>query len=594
MPAKLYLMLLHHSNLSEILKISIILNLIIFVFADVRSQNLMEERVIFANEKIERIEYLGPDFFAVATYNTTVCGSNSLSFIKNGKIISRYNLAEKFIKEIKVRKDSIVVSIIMMYSDVGSLVGGGLYYFDMEGKYLSQEIGGFYNNSWRHYDELIVVDNGNKLLLADSTGQIYHHIIGSEQLTPVSSPLPDQPSRPISLMKENNTVPFSGEQIIYIFAYNDLLLSGDVRSLNGEELFYKKQLDNIQFVKHYGYDRIMVIYDQQISILGFSLRDIRSNQLNTNAEHWSYEGHYLFGINDLGISAQDSSLRMLEVFRIQISDLTEISRDTIFHNLLDIKFKGYQNSLFLFGLSPDGQQGVLQTYDLRHPPINNTANADISINMKIIDHQLIAAPWNYSLRVDAEISVSNKMPENVDNVLLTYYEHWPQFCGSWQRIDEKISISEDETRIIHLALNAYDFRITNGGDSMLFSIPCVSVFPFLMPYDINTIDNTACTSIKVKRPTTSTNESSADKAKWKIYPNPTQDVLYLNTEGLPVQSIRFSLWNAQGQSIRAWQSSTPMTEISLNSMNIPAGVYWISAMDNTDGKSLGTQIFIKR
>ncbi|MBK7428986.1 MAG: T9SS type A sorting domain-containing protein [Saprospiraceae bacterium] len=568
--------------------------LLIVSISTLKAQRLIDENVVFAKEKIELIKYLGPGFFAVATYNRSICESNSISFIKNGKTISHHDLAETFVKEVFVRNDSIAVSTITMYSDVGGLIGAGIYYFDLEGNYLSNVFGGFDNNAWDHYEELIISDNGENLLIADSTGQIFHFDLSQEKLYPLEHPMPDNPSKPLHLIKADYGMNGWDSDILYIVAYKDLLFSASPAALYGNELYNIKTFSDINFVKHLGYDRILVVHGGQVSILDYHLNEIISNPDVTNAGQWSYEGHYLFGTNDLGPPPLDSSSKMLEVLRIRLSDLTEISRDTILHTLSDIELKGNLDSLFLFGISPDGAQGVYQTYDLSDLTLFTPERTDIAVNLEIIDHQLISQPWNFALNVNAEIEVTNKQPETLDGIRLVYYLSWPQFCGALHTKDEIVSLGQNESSKFNIQLSLYNYAFTDAGDSIEFYMPCIFAYPLLMPYDINTADNIGCKSIKIKRLISSSEASPAEQAKWKIYPNPTNDVFYLDTSDLPDQTIRFSLWNAQGQKIQTWQRSSNVSEISLNSMNIPAGVYWISANNMKDSRSFGSKVLIKR
>ena len=594
MSPKFYSFFLAFTNVRKRLNFFILIFFLTAICTEVKAQSLKDEKVIFAEEQIELIEYLGADFFAMVTYNTSICESNTLCFIRNGQILSRYNLPENFVKEMKVRNDSIVVSTVTMYSDVSGLVGGGNFIFDMDGNYLSNEFGGFDNNDWHHYEEIIVVDNGENALIADSSGQIFHFDISGEKLYPLVHPLPANPSKPLFMINADHINIAGDVASMYIFAYDNLLMTGTQGALYGNDSYNSKNLNEIRFVKHLGQDRILVIHEQQILILDYLLNEINSSPLTTIAEKWSYEGHFLFGVNDLGTSQQDSSSTMLEVFRIQLSDLTEISRDTILHTLSDINVKGFRDTLFVVGISPDGKQGVLQAYNLSVPAMSTPDRTNIEVEMEVIAYLLNTDSWMYSLLVYAEIEVTNKMHEIVNDVLLTYYERWPRFCGALKRFDEPAFLQQNESRVYSLQIEVHEYSTTDGGDSLLFSIPCVSAFPLLMPYDIDVSDNTVCQSIKVKKPTTSTQETSAEETKWKVYPNPAEDMLYLNFEALQSNSIRFSLWNAQGQNIHTWQSSAASDEISLNSMNIPGGIYWISAMDIKDGRSFGTKTFIKR
>jgi hypothetical protein len=71
--------------------------------------------------------------------------------------------------------------------------------------------------------------------------------------------------------------------------------------------------------------------------------------------------------------------------------------------------------------------------------------------------------------------------------------------------------------------------------------------------------------------TTAVNDIPLPGISLTVYPNPLEDVLHLRVEGVDHESLRYALYNLQGQGLAAGQTAATLTDINLRLF--PAGNY---------------------
>ena len=76
-----------------------------------------------------------------------------------------------------------------------------------------------------------------------------------------------------------------------------------------------------------------------------------------------------------------------------------------------------------------------------------------------------------------------------------------------------------------------------------------------------------------------------------IYPNPANDIIYVDFNQLEKQNIRFIIFNSLGEIMKLSTSTCSSKRMAIDISNLPSGIYYLSTYAKS--KKLGTEKFIK-
>ncbi|MGB1248421.1 MAG: T9SS type A sorting domain-containing protein, partial [Chitinophagales bacterium] len=68
---------------------------------------------------------------------------------------------------------------------------------------------------------------------------------------------------------------------------------------------------------------------------------------------------------------------------------------------------------------------------------------------------------------------------------------------------------------------------------------------------------------------------------FRLYPNPTEDVLYVNFEDIAVENLRLNVYNILGEEIYS-QESIETEELRINTNQWSTGVYTVRVYNEND------------
>jgi hypothetical protein len=168
---------------------------------------------------------------------------------------------------------------------------------------------------------------------------------------------------------------------------------------------------------------------------------------------------------------------------------------------------------------------------------------------------------------------------------LTSVPNNPQFSSDWRTIP----IGATSEYVAHEEVLLQDgFLAEMGSDFYAHIVPCPSCEE---RDNINngTLDESNADTLAAPK-LLQTETSSADNAALRVYPNPTDDILYVELLGAGIKSV--ILCDLQGRVVTGVCDTPQQGKTTINVRNVPAGVYVLRVTDE-NGKEYHRKVVVK-
>ena len=132
------------------------------------------------------------------------------------------------------------------------------------------------------------------------------------------------------------------------------------------------------------------------------------------------------------------------------------------------------------------------------------------------------------------------------------------------------------------------FLAENGSDFYAHIVPCPSCEGREI-VNVDTLDESNADTLAAPK-LLQTETSSTDNTALRIYPNPTDDVLYVELSGAGIRSV--GLYDLQGRVVADVANAGGYPTVTLNVRSVPAGIYLLRVTD-TEGRSYARKVTIR-
>lgn len=570
--------------------------LLTLAYNPVFAQRIVMESILELNFVPFKIYRIDDERSLLVTENKEICKSHTLDFLHLGKVVNSVLLPESFVGHVKVTGDEIEVLTTIQLFDVAGIYGVRRYHFDLNGNTLSAPEEFMFDNFDvpQQFTQAYIAETVEGFFVANFLGQLYNAEHTQNNFLRLNAQfegnIVDTKVRKLEVYEGTGIgglvvrqVLYATESKIYTFNYNISVI--ELSTL---------ELDDIRFAEVSDDNEILVVHGNQVTLFDFELNQIAQAELPQVMDHFYLEDRQLHALKPL--SMPDSMIIHQEHFYLNF-DLNSmlVAEEKMISGVgaRVADFYAKDGQLHILSSSGSGKQVVMQQFDMSLSP-DTHVYTDLSVgdySVVDINRFTILIP---SIEATLELPVQNLSEEFISEVRYgSYFDYIFGFaCGEevLGNVDVQLGFMDEE--VIRVKVKCNRFTTVDGGDSLLYTCPCVDIFPYEHHIDLDESNNQICAQIKVSSTIVSTEEQFLEQ-NWTLFPNPVRNDLFIQSTDLSIKTANWHIMDLTGRVIDSGliQFAEDIQQIPLNTLN--PGMYIFQLTDPLSGRLQGIQKLVK-
>jgi hypothetical protein len=560
------------------------------------AQRLELESILELNFEPFKIYRIDDERSLIVTQDRSYCKSHRLDFLYNDKVVNSVSLPEGFVGNVKVEGDEIQVLTPIQAFDVSGIYGVRRYLFDLDGELrMMPEEFHFINFDVQHtFQQAFIAETVEGIFVHNYTGHLYN----AEHLPDNYLSLNAQFEGNFVETKVKKLEVYEGtgagglvvRQLLYateskIYTYNINVSVIELSTL---------ELDDIRYAGVSDDNEILVVHGSTVSLFDFELNEIAHADMPQAMDFFYEEEGLLHAMKPFAEPDSVIIYQDCQYINFDLNTMTVIDEKVITGvgaRMAD--FYAEDGRIHILSSSGSGKQVVLQKFDL-NTGIESHIYTDIAIgDYQVVDIKrfTILIP---SIEATLELPVQNLSEEFISEIRYgSYFDYIFGFaCGEevFGNVDVQLGFLDEE--VIRVKVKCNRFTTVDGGDSLLYTCPCVDIFPYEHHLDLDESNNQVCAQIKVSSTMVSTEEELFNQ-NWTIFPNPVKNDLFIQTTDLSIKTADWQIMDLTGRMVDSGVVflSDGLQQIPLLSMN--PGMYIFQLSDTVTGRIIGVKRLVK-
>ncbi len=547
----------------------------------------------FAPFKIYRID---DKRSLVVTENKDICKSHTLDFLHFDEVVKSILLPESFVGHVKVIGDEIEVLTTIQLFDVAGIYGVRRYHFDLNGNTLSEPEEFMFDNFDvpQQFTQAYIAETVEGFFVANFLGQLFNAEHTQNNFLRLNAQfegnIVDTKVRKLEVYEGTGIGGLVVRQVLYateskIYTYNYNISVIELSTL---------ELDDIRFAEVSDDNEIVVVHGNKVTLFDFELNQIAQAELPQVMDHFYLEDRLLHALKPLNTS--DSIIIHLDHIYLKF-DLNSmlVAEEKMISGVgaRVADFYAKDGQLHILSSSGSGKQVVMQQFDMSLSPDTHVYTDLSAGDYSVVDINrfTILIP---SIEATLELPVQNLSGEFISEVRYgSYFDYIFGFaCGEevFGNVDVQLGFMDEE--VIRVKVKCNRFTTVDGGDSLLYTCPCVDIFPYEHHIDLDESNNQICAQIKVSSTIVSTKEEIIEK-NWTLSPNPVQNELIIQFDETLSKSANWQIMDLTGRLLQSGMVNQGADSELLTIRMMNSGMYIFQLSDAVTAQVLGVQKFVK-